>query len=194
MSNVNSEARFDPASLSEYTIVAFLDSYDNDRFLTEVKRFPRSQVEQLPPHLTILNKIFSDNEDMVVETIQNRLARFQAGVLSIQTSGLLTGENLRSGGITIAVGIDLNEGLLKLRRTLQQALRKAFPTIITSLQEEYVPHITISLSVTRDSAMKARCMDSPVPMPMRLLSLDLLRHGGGFFGYSRIKHFTLVSP
>lgn len=176
----------------EYTIIAFLRASDKKVFREVVREFPSSFVEQLPPHLTVLNMIFSNEPaKTVVERVEDALRIADARPFTIYTGGLLTWHNLRYQGYSIAVTVEPSEELISLRMQLERFLMPIAIPEEESLWSEYIPHVTIGLSVSLEAAQQAKSLGDPPAMEFPLDSLYLLRHGGDYFGYSRVKQFKL---
>jgi 2'-5' RNA ligase len=178
--------------IAEYTVVAFLSRKDSDTFQTAVHDFPRSTVEQLPPHLTILNKIFSDvPTESLTKKVEDALGLYECGPLVVRSNGFNVWNNLKYQGYSLAVGIDSTQELIKLRLQLEHSLKSVTIPEEESLWSEYMPHITISLSVNSVNAAAAKLQLVPPPMSFGLQTLDLLLHGGDFFGYSKVSRFRI---
>lgn len=179
-------------SVPEYRIVAFLKDGDRRQFYESVKRFPPSCVIQLPPHLTILNMIFSDKPiEEITQKIETAIQAVNITSCDISTNGILVWHNLKYNAYSIAVSVEPNEDLIKLRIQLERALEPITIPEEDSLWAEYMPHLTISISVGAFEAQQAKMLSEPPPMKHILDSIELLRHGGEYFGYTRIKQFKL---
>jgi 2'-5' RNA ligase len=179
-------------ALPEYTTVAFLGEADMATFRKSVEHFPRTSTQQLPPHITILNMVFSREPVEAIErSIEDAIKTGKVSPFTVRTNGLLVWHNSRYKGYTIAAGIEPNQDLLNFRSILVKRLRPITIPEEESVWSDYAPHITISLSVSIEEAKIVRTLPSLAVMEFRLDTIRLLRHGGNYFGYTRESSFRL---
>jgi 2'-5' RNA ligase len=182
-------------NIPEYTTIAFLNDEDSSLFRRKVRNFPKSNVEQLPPHLTILNMIFTTKapED-VVTAIKDAIKSEAIETISISTYDLIVWHNRKYKGYSIASSINFDKTLIKLRSKIEDNLMPITIPEEKSIWGKYTPHITISLSVDLDAANHTKQLPSIPKMSFVLKELQLLKHGGEFCGYKKIATIKLESP
>lgn len=179
-------------NVPEYTIIAFLKKADQIKFIRNTERFPKSLIEQLPPHLTILNMIFStEKADIIISEIENILKNLNIPPFIIHTGNINIWYNSTYQGYSIAVSIEPNDELLNLRTELEKVLMPITIPEEKSIWSDFMPHITISLRVDSETAKRAKNLKIPMGRRYSIQTIDLLRHGGNYFGYQKIKRFKI---
>ena len=172
--------------------MAFLTAPDVRKFRDIAGEFPRTLMRQLPPHLTVLDMIFChESEETLVETVGHALRMSTVGSFTIRTSGVMVWHNLKYRAYSIALSVEPSEELICFRMHLERSL---VPITIPEQQLlwfDYMPHVTMSLSVGIEGAQQAKALAHPPRLQFGLDSLDLLRHGGDYSGYSRVREFRL---
>ena len=118
--------------------------------------------------------IFStEKADIIISEIENILKNLNIPPFIIHTGNINIWYNSTYQGYSIAVSIEPNDELLNLRTELENVLMPITIPEEKSIWSDFMPHITISLRV-----------DS-------IQTIDLLRHGGNYFGYQKIKRFKI---
>lgn len=175
------------SSDKEFTVVAFLTMEDHARVLRYARDFPESRVEQLPPHVTILSGIFtSEDGEEVFRRTKSASSRSGVRDLTLEVDGLMSWHNRKYNGFTVALRIEAAEKLRNLREALVMEMSSIVGESQVAEWESYNPHLTISLSLPRRSAKLTVDRMAPVPSPtvVHTRGLDVLHHGGDFFGYT----------
>ncbi len=179
----------------EYTIVAFFNDVDSLKFLNKSANFPQSNLEQLPPHLTILNMIFTTySPRKIIDEIRASMMYLKMESLEIDSHDVLIWYNKKYKGFTIATAADCKPQIFQLREEMIRKVKHITTNVQKNIWEKYEPHITISLSVEKNAADKAREFPSPSKMKIPITELQILKHGGDFFGYKKIAKIELDFP
>lgn len=174
-----------------YTLVSFLEDGDLRRFTEAVAGFPKSLVVQLPPHLTILGKIFPvGSEDDVIRTIGDVVDDLKSSAIEITTAEPIKWFNMCDGGYIIALKVIPSRKLFYLRKALQSALLKFAIPQQESIWYDYDPHLTVSLAAPLAEDPSTSNYPTPESMHFSLWNIELLRPNGNFFSYTRLVRFA----
>lgn len=132
-------------------------------------------------HLTL---VFLGETNRVRE-IRSAMDAVKEHPFSLRTGDL--GRFQRSGGDILWVGVEPNEALIRVQRTLCRALAKQGFQIE---ERSYVPHLTIGREVT-DAPIEA-VTEKNIVMQVQAISLMKSERIGGRMAYAQIAEKTLV--
>lgn len=176
--------------MNEFTIVCLLEASDSTTFRNGVSQFPKSHIVQLPPHLTILSRIISAaKKEQLIEKFG------EIGALSILPLEINTGEPIiwyheKYCGFAVAVEVELNDEISYLRKYLTNQFSELCDSKVRDLWVDFQPHITISLKIDENEVEKVSKLSvSRFAFPAS--KLQLLQHGGDYYGYTRIASISL---
>ena len=154
--------------------------------------YPKSAIDQLPPHITILNSIHSSvTEENLSSRIGDLLKLGKFRPFKIVTRNVSIWHNDRYGGDTISLSVGKNLALMNMRHGLMECVKPVSDKQSPFLWERYRPHITISLCAVSVSESEVRNLQKRMVLSFTIDSFELLLHGGKYHGYTKIRKYDL---
>lgn len=163
--------------MRELTVVAMVRPSDVHVVDVIAAKFPPSDHEQLPPHVTVLPEIFVEDHAVpaAVETIDTHTNGLTP--VDVSTRGVQVWPFRKYGGHVVSLEVADNDQLSVLRRTLHEELKMPTPP-------KYNPHITLQLSVGPEAMGDVPSGDYNIVV--QLDEILVLARGGTFYGWETL--------